>query len=421
MIPHAACSRVGMSGAIRAASALFSVLLLAGCGPSEAGQGTTFSDSAGVILAIAEAPAWGSGEGWHVSDEPMVEIGVLEGSQEYILSDVSGAVRLGDGRIVIADRGSLDLRFYSPTGEFLFRSGREGEGPGEFRSLEFLGVLPGDSLLTFDWRLTRIQLFDPSGTFLRSARVESSWPMFYPTGVIGVLDERRIAMMFLGLGTGVPTGASRWPPEMAVALDLATGAADSIVVVPGQEASVTPREGGGFGYYYLPFGIKNGFAARAGRVAVISTDTIGARVYFASGGLERIIRHPVSARPVTQEDFEGFVETFIRSQLPEGSGAPAEQVAALRRILEENPRGDTWPQLSSVDFDAEGNLWLERFSKFGDPRAPYDVFSPEGVWLGQVTLPPGRQRCFQFGEDFVLGVWKDQLEVPYVRMYSLEK
>ena len=343
MIPHAACSRVGIWGAIRAASALFSVLLLAGCGPSDADQGTTFSDSAGVILAIAEAPAWGPGEGWHVSEEPMVEIGVQEGSEEYILSDVRGAVRLGDGRIVIADRGSLDLRFYSPTGEFLFRSGREGEGPGEFRRLEFLGVLPGDSLLTYDTRLRRIQLFDPSGTLLRSLPpVKSSWPEFTPTEVIGVLDERRIAVLFEGGGTEVPTGVSRWPPEMVVAMDLATGAADSIVVVPGQEASVTPREGGGFGYYVLPFGISNGFAARAGRVAVISTETIGARVYFASGRLERIIRHPVTARPVTQEDFEDWVEAWIRSpHLPDGSRAPAEWVAAFQRIIEESPRGDT--------------------------------------------------------------------------------
>jgi hypothetical protein len=182
---------------------------------------TTFSDSAGVISAIAEAPAWGPGEGWHISEEPMVEIGVVEGSEEYILSDVRGAVRLGDRRIVVADRGSLDLRFYSPTGEFLFRSGREGEGPGEFRRLDFLGVLPGDSLLTYDGRLGRIQLFDSSGTFLRSLPpVKSPWPEFNPTGVIGVLDERRIAMRFLGgPDTGVPTGVSRWPPEMVVTLD----------------------------------------------------------------------------------------------------------------------------------------------------------------------------------------------------------
>lgn len=413
-IRRAGAHSLSLSGAIRAASALFSVVLLAGCGPSEADQGTSLSDSAGVILAIAEVPAWDPGEGWHVSDEPMVEIGVLDGPEEYTLSDVSGVVRLGDGRIVIADRGSLDLRFYSPTGEFLFRSGREGEGPGEFRSLEFLGVLPGDSLLTYDWRLRRIQLFDPSGSLLRSLPpVQSSWPEFHPVSVIGVLNGRQIAMMFNGLGTEVPTGASRWPPEMAVALDLATGANDSIVVVPGQEASVTPREGGGFGYYYLPFGIKNGFAARAGRVAVISTETIGARVHLASGRLERIIRRPVSARPVTQEDFDDFVEAWARSpRFPDGTRVPAEYVAALRQTLEENPRGDTWPQLESVDFDAEGNLWLERASKFGDPRAPYDVFSREGVWLGQVSLPPGRQRCFQFGDDFVLGVWTDQLDLP---------
>jgi hypothetical protein len=203
---------------------------------------------------------------------------------------------------------------------------------------------------------------------------------------------------------------------MVVALDLATGVADSIVVVPGQEASLTEE----FGYYILPFGIKSGFAVRAGRVAVISTETIGARVHDASGRLDRIIRHPIPARPVTQEDFEDWLQSWIGSpHLPDGSRAPDGWVATFRRIIEESPRGETWPLLNSARFDGEGNLWLER--AFGDPRPPYDVFSPEGVWLGQLTLPPGRQRCFQFGKDFVLGVWRDEMEVPYVRMYALNK
>jgi hypothetical protein len=319
---------------------------------------------------------------------------------------------------VVADRGSLTLRFYSPTGEFLFRSGREGQGPGEFRGLGFLGVLPGDSLLTYDGAAGRIQLFDPSGTFLRSLALRSSWPGFFRNGVIGVLDERRIAVKFRGTGTEKPIGVQRWPPEMVVALDLATGAADSIVVVAGMETVTT----GEFGWsiFRLPFGIMNGFAARAGRVAVISTETIGARVYFGSGGLERIIRHPAPARPATQGDWEDWLEEWKRSPYRlDGSPYPAEGVEQLLWAFEQSPRADTWPQLRSVDLDAEGNLWLER--EFGDPRPPYYVFSPQGVWLGQLTLPPGRHRCFQFGEDFVLGVWKDELDVPYVRMYALIK
>jgi hypothetical protein len=205
---------------------------------------------------------------------------------------------------------------------------------------------------------------------------------------------------------------------MVVALDLATGATESIAVAAGREASVTEE----FGYYILPFGIRSGFAARAGRVGVISTETIGARVYYASGGLERIIRHPVPARPVTQEDFENWLQSWIQSpHLPDGSRAPADRRAVFRRIIEESPWGDTWPQLNSVDFGAEGNLWLEGVSPLGAPPAPYYVFSPEGVWLGEVALPPGRQRCFQFGKDFVLGVWADESDFPYLRMYALTK
>jgi hypothetical protein len=139
--------------------------------------------------------------------------------------------------------------------------------------------MPGDSLVTYDQALERLQLFDSAGTLLRSLQVRSSWPEFEPAEMIGVLDNRRIAMMYYGVGTELRAGVSRWPPEMAVTFDIATGVSDSIVVVPGEEVQVTPREGGGFGYYRLPFRKENDFAVGQGKLAVISNEAIVARVF----------------------------------------------------------------------------------------------------------------------------------------------
>ncbi len=59
----------------------------------------------------------------------------------------------------------------------------------------------------------------------------------------------------------------------------------------------------------------------------------------------------------------------------------------------------------------------------------FEVFAPDGTWLGSVELPPGLERGFiqyqapymEIGTDYVLGVWRDELDVQYVRMYRLNR
>src|SRR5690606_16795253 len=112
------------------------ILLLAACGAGErAATDIAVRDSAGIALGEDTAAVWPEGGGWHLSPEPLVEIGVLDGAPEDQLFRVVGARRLGDGRIVVANSGTHELRFYDAQGRHLRSVGREGEGPGEFRGL----------------------------------------------------------------------------------------------------------------------------------------------------------------------------------------------------------------------------------------------------------------------------------------------
>ena len=72
--------------------------------------------------------------------------------------------------------------------------------------------------------------------------------------------------------------------------------------------------------------------------------------------------------------------------------------------------------------DERGALWL-RTGRHFPPLAPsheWTVFSQEGALLGTVTLPD-RFEPFHFGTDEVLGVWKDEMDVEFVRVYALRK
>ena len=67
---------------------------------------------------------------WSLSEEPAVVIGGADEREGYLLHQVVGAIRLGDGRIVVLNGSSLELKYYDPEGVHLLDAGGEGEGPG---------------------------------------------------------------------------------------------------------------------------------------------------------------------------------------------------------------------------------------------------------------------------------------------------
>ncbi|WP_419943063.1 hypothetical protein [Candidatus Palauibacter sp.] len=61
-----------------------------------------------------------------------MSIGTAGGDPAYELFRVGGAMRLSDGRIVVANAGTGELRVYDPDGIHLASWGGQGDGPGEF-------------------------------------------------------------------------------------------------------------------------------------------------------------------------------------------------------------------------------------------------------------------------------------------------
>ena len=91
-----------------------SIFACAGDGPDR-GSFTT-RDSAGIHIVENAGPAWDADGAWHLGEQPLVDIGGLEGDPDYELYRVSSAVRLPDGRIVIGNSGTNEIRFYDESG-----------------------------------------------------------------------------------------------------------------------------------------------------------------------------------------------------------------------------------------------------------------------------------------------------------------
>ncbi len=87
---------------------------------------------------------------WPVAAKPVTIIGIDDGTPEQELDHVSGAMRLPDGHVVVANGKPLELRVYDATGRFVRGIGRRGDGPGEFRGRTDFLPAGSDSNLVYD-------------------------------------------------------------------------------------------------------------------------------------------------------------------------------------------------------------------------------------------------------------------------------
>ena len=127
-------------------------------------------DSAGVRVIENARPEEGSRLHWVIGPEPDVSIGDVDGEDPYLLSYAWDATKLSDGRIVVVDRSTSELRVFDETGTHLATWGGQGEGPGEFpwMSLGDVEPWPGDSIIAWYSDAQTISVFDSHGNFGRS-------------------------------------------------------------------------------------------------------------------------------------------------------------------------------------------------------------------------------------------------------------
>ena len=70
--------------------------------------------------------------------------------------------------------------------------------------------------------------------------------------------------------------------------------------------------------------------------------------------------------------------------------------------------------------DASGSLWVARYAPDETQQHLWDVFDAVGRWLGEVETPIGG-RIWEIGENYLLGTWRDELDVEEVRLYGILK
>lgn len=397
----------------------FGLVVLAGCaGESSGGGAIAVRDSAGIEIVEhpsgyeASLPVWSLGA-------PLLDIGGRE-EPGHDLFRVGGGARLADGRIVVINRGSGELRVFDSAGRYQRAIGRRGEGPGEFsNAISWIQVLPGDTLFVLDGQYERGTFFAPSGEFIRIV------PAGYHREGSGVraigrlADGRLLAADRRFPSTRENDGPVRRDPFAIVVIRPGVPALDTVAVVPDQEIYPTIGFEGGqqFPTIQAPEFGRTTDVATDGRWVIVGTNEPGGiRVYDPEGRLVRLIRSLTPQDPVTVEDRDRRKQENLKRLERQRA---SEQVKSEWIRNEASRRFATvFPYHERVMPGRDGTIWLERARRYDDEGRRFVVYDSLGRAIATVRCPD-RMRPYQVGPSEVIGLWRDPDDVEHVRVYPV--
>lgn len=323
---------------LRACSAFGLVAVLLACEGEPSPPTFTTRDSAGWTVAVSTEAEWRSASPWVLSAEPLLDLAVTGRGPEHEFFRVTGAVRLADGRIVVANAGSHEVRSYSSDGAFLTAVGREGDGPGEFRNITEVDRYAGDSVIVFS-RPGRATVVDSDLRFGRTLDFQGVWQRARGQAD-GTLLITRAPSPFEDLSEA--GGVIRLIAPV-VRLDRDGHEIDTVATIGGYEQVLVPR-GEGVISASLLYGKTLVFAASDAVAVSGDAERMAFDVIDLRTGRGTVVRVP---------DFDLSVIPSDRARQEEAYLGP-EPSATRRLVLESMPSRATRPAYTEVDGQPRG-------------------------------------------------------------------
>ena len=354
-------------------------------------------------------PLVAAGEGWRLTEEPLVTIGrAATGQPESQFSWIVGALRPAPDMIVVLDDESLELRFFDAGGNHLATVGGPGEGPGELTSAGHLSPFAGGVQLKGGAKRIRFSL---SGDLAADERFD--WTP---------LQQFLCPFTFFGedvflceyVPGGAPSdGGMRAPRYRLFRTDWRGERLDTLGLFSGSSTASYRASDGRFLTVADPFGRQDLVAVGGSSpiVAVMSGDRYQLTFMTTSGEVLRVVRRHGAGPPSA----EALASIYARATVLAPGLTPAELEALF-------PPPETLPAGHALLVDRNGNCWVGRPPlDTGDAdHDRYEVFLTDGRLKGEVTVPAGA-RLMDVGDDYVLLVRSDEFDVPFVELYMLIK
>lgn len=331
---------------------------------------------------------------------------------------VVNVLLLPDSGLVVANGGSLELRFFDATGRFVRQSGREGSGPGEYRFLDRVFRLAGDSLGVYDGGPRRLTVLSPTGVFARTvtlARPSGVTGVGGPTPVGGFADGT--VASFVAPAPVPGPGQERGALHRLTATWFRHGANGELISTLGQSP-------GGERFLELSDGMVINWAVPFQRVLrmAVSADRV-----FAGDGTEssvvalhrdRIGSGTIRLDPGTLTLTTAEVAAYRQEQL-DRAPSPAYRTR-LETSFSKTTAPTSMPALADLRVDADGNVWVQEYRRPGAATIRWRVVTPGGAPIASIDVP-SRFAITDIRGDRIAGIWIDENDVETVRAYQLRR
>ncbi len=385
--------------------ASFLVLLLfaaAGCADSapsaDAGITVDTLPNGAVHVRNGTEGLWAANgsEPWGLEED--LRIGRIDGTGPDVFGSARNIIPDAEGRIWVMDGQAHELRLFDRNGEFVRSVGGSGDGPGEFGFNPCARrAVDGEIWVEAGGRWTR---FDSEGELLSTQPTTgtlgcgiSAWRDRQFLGILSTFDsetrefDNSILVHDFVDGRLVPRDTIPMPPSEDYESFTWTGANGRATIVRRVPLTKRPRsllrDDGGFW------------------VVDASPDY---RIVLATLELDttRIIER--AYEPVTVPD---SVREEVIANLTEGDRGYPEDWDANRI-----PR--TFPPFEQIHLATNGGLWVQRQIEGG--AWAFDVFDPEGRYLGEVPIPIDMDGSYvqHIDDDYAYLRASDEFDVSYV-------
>ena len=375
---------------------------------------TIVRDSAGIEIVESTAPRWSDSDAWRIESAPVLDLSASGSGPNHEFFRVRGMRRLSDGSLAVANGGSNEVRLYSADGSHIASLGGEGDGPGEFRAIVGFDNA-GDSLIVLD-ASGRVTFFAPDRALLGTFSVPLPSGAIAETNAVAhlangeIVVETRVRFMF---GYEGESAMLRQPGGL-FRVDPTDESADSIGVTAGNEVFMHRNSGGGTFAGPPLFGRDAFVTTHAGRILLGDAVDMQVEELTADGVPARILRIPGYPLELSADAFEREREALQEN--------PDEIPPMILEFYQDLPVPDRRPAYADVKVDPTGSIWLRPFLAPNEGEGPetWQVLGPGGAWLGGVEIPADFA-VMEIGMDFLLGVYRDELDVEHPRVFGLHR
>ena len=324
---------------------------------------------------------------------PILEIPGTAPNGDLRFASAVGATRLSDGTIVIGDRLDRMVRFVDRQGNPRRTVGREGEGPGEFDDIDWLGQCGPDSVFVWDADLKRMTVIDAAGNVVATFPLPSD-PSAAPPSIVSCSREGVVAFI------GIPVDLGDIWKHYRAPLFLA----DTRGAIAREIGEVAAFEG-------RPLGKIISLALTWDRIYVGTKDSAFVDVYSLNGSHLGVVAVGASARAPTPEHYESAIDIQVM-----GLGSVSDR-EALKELMLGWPMPDYLPPYAALLADPKGLLWVQ-ISLPGDAETWLSAIDREGRIVADVRLPRFVS-VFEVGDDYLLATYVDEGGEPFVVMYEI--